>query len=148
MTRAMFVTVLYRYAGEPAIEDTGISFADVKKNTWYATAVAWAAKEGITFGTGNGKFNPAASISREQIVTMFHRYLNEHHYTLPEKEKEKNFAYAGKISTWAKESVKAMQKAGIIEGKPRNLFAPQDDATRAEAAAIFHRFVAALAAVN
>lgn len=143
MTRAMFVTVLYRYAGEAALEDTTIPFEDVEAGRWYTNAVIWAAREGVTFGTSGKTFEPDKAIAREEIVTMFHRYLQEHNLTLPVVSEEKLFTDRDTISDWAKESVKAMQMAGIIEGMPNNLFAPKKDTTRAEVATIFQRFIKA-----
>ena len=56
MTRAMLVTVLWRYAGEPT--DGSNIFSDVPDGKWYTQAIAWAAKNNVVAGMGNGKFNP------------------------------------------------------------------------------------------
>ena len=71
VTRGQTVTFLYRAAGSPAV--SGSSFSDVAANAYYANAVAWADKTGITSGTGNGKFSPNADCTRAQIVTMLYR---------------------------------------------------------------------------
>ncbi len=144
MTRAMFVTVLYRYAGEPSVEGSANAFTDVDDHTWYANGVIWAAGEEITKGSGNNMFCPDAPITREEIVTMLYRYLEKNDIVLPAVNAEIVFADVGKIATWAKDGVKAMQMAGILNGKPNAVFAPKDDATRAEVAAIFYRLVVAM----
>ena len=71
VTRGQTVTFLYRAAGAPAV--TGGSFADVAADAYYADAVAWAVKEGITSGTGSNSFSPDAPCTRGQIVTFLYR---------------------------------------------------------------------------
>lgn len=72
-TRGQVVTFLWRVAGKPKVSgDTG--FADVDDNWFYADAVKWAVQEGITAGTGNGKFSPDDPCTRGQIVTFLYRY--------------------------------------------------------------------------
>lgn len=71
VTRAQTVTFLYRAAGAPAV--TGGSFADVAADVYYADAVAWAVKEGVTSGTGGNNFSPDAPCTRGQIVTFMYR---------------------------------------------------------------------------
>ena len=71
VTRGQTVTFLYRAAGSPAV--SGGSFSDVAANAYYAKAVAWANENGITSGTGNGKFGPKADCTRAQIMTLLYR---------------------------------------------------------------------------
>ena len=71
VTRGQTVTFLYRAAGAPAV--SGGSFADVAADAYYADAVAWAVKEGITSGTGATTFSPDAACTRGQIVTFMYR---------------------------------------------------------------------------
>ena len=71
VTRGQTVTFLYRAAGAPAV--SGGSFADVAADAYYADAVAWAVKEGITSGTGGNSFSPDAPCTRGQIVTFMYR---------------------------------------------------------------------------
>ena len=71
VTRGQTVTFLYRAAGAPAV--SGGSFADVAADAYYADAVAWAVKEGITSGTGGNSFSPDAPCTRGQIVTFLYR---------------------------------------------------------------------------
>ena len=71
VSRAQTVTFLYRANGSPAAN--GASFSDVAADEYYANAVAWAVQNGITTGTGNGKFTPNAPCTRGQIVTFLYR---------------------------------------------------------------------------
>lgn len=74
MTRAQFVVMLYRAAGEPEVEDAD-GFDDVDPAAYYAKAVAWAAAQGITDGTGERTFSPDETCTRAQIVTFMYRAL-------------------------------------------------------------------------
>ena len=73
VTRAMFVTIIYRIEGQPFI--SGNIFSDVQSDSWYANAVAWACENNIVFGISNKEFKPNDEISREQMVTILYRYL-------------------------------------------------------------------------
>ena len=72
VTRGQTVTFLYRAAGSPAAGGNA-GFSDVNANDYYNSAVAWAAENNITGGTGNGKFSPKADCTRGQIVTLLYR---------------------------------------------------------------------------
>lgn len=72
MTRAQFATMFYRLAGEPAAPEIS-EFNDLTAD-WYKKAVNWAAANGVLNGTGGGSFSPDATITREQIATIFYRY--------------------------------------------------------------------------
>lgn len=75
VTRGQTVTFLYRAAGSPAVGGNA-GFSDVNANDYYNSAVAWAAENNITGGTGNGKFSPKADCTRGQIVTLLYRANN------------------------------------------------------------------------
>ena len=75
VTRGQTVTFLYRAAGSPAVGGNA-GFSDVNANDYYNSAVAWAAENNITGGTGNGKFSPTADCTRGQIVTLLYRANN------------------------------------------------------------------------
>ena len=143
LTRAMFATIIYRMEGEPAVSLSGSGpFTDLESGSWYRKAVLWCEKNGIVYGVGGGKFAPYQPISRQEVVTMLYRYYNDYKkVTLPvDDSKSVNFEDAADIADWAKESVTAMVKAGIIEGyavgSGRYVFRPQTIATRAVAARI------------
>lgn len=72
-TRGMFVTILYRLEGEPAVSDN-CPFNDVKSGSYYEKAITWAAANGIVSGYGNGRFGPDAPITREQMAVILYCY--------------------------------------------------------------------------
>lgn len=141
LTRAMFVTILYRMEGEPAVTGNG-SFTDVENGSWYQKAVIWGEKNSIVYGVGDQSFAPQQPISRQEVVTMLYRYYTDYKKVpLPvDNSHSVQFEDAASIADWAKTSVNAMVKAGIIEGYQigtgRYIFRPQTIATRAVAAQI------------
>ena len=144
MTRGMVVTVLGRLAGIDISDYSGVSFDDVDTAQWYAPYIKWAAEMGIVSGVGNNNYAPDADISRQDLAVILYRYAEVMGITLPETETAADFADGSDIAGYATAAVAAMQKAGIISGKPGNVFDPQGIATRAEVAAMLHRFCEAV----
>lgn len=138
MTRAMLVTVLWRYEGEPA--EGKNTFTDVPNGTWYTDAVAWAAEKGIVGGVGNGKFDPDGSITREQMATILFRYAQKKNIDTSKRGELSGFADSGKVSSWAKDAVQWTVAEKIINGSDGKLL-PQGNATRAQVSAILMRFI-------
>ena len=119
-TRAMLMTVLARYAGE---DTTGGA-------TWYEKGMNWAKAKGVSDGT-----NPNANITREQLVTMMYRYAGS-----PKADgKLDSFSDAASVSTYAADAMQWAVANGIVNGSNGKLN-PQNNATRAEVAAILMRF--------
>lgn len=119
-TRAMLMTVLARYAGE---DTTGGA-------TWYEKSMEWAKAKGVSDGT-----NPNANITREQLVTMMYRYAGS-----PKADgKLDSFSDATSVSTYAADAMQWAVANGIVNGSSGKLN-PQNNATRAEVAAILMRF--------
>ena len=119
-TRAMLMTVLARYAGE---DTTGGA-------TWYEKGMNWAKANGVSDGT-----NPNANITREQLVTMMYRYAGS-----PKADgKLDSFSDAASVSTYAADAMQWAVANGIVNGSNGKLN-PQNNATRAEVAAILMRF--------
>lgn len=141
MTRGMFVTALGRLANADVSGYTKSSFTDVNGDAYYMGYIEWASKNNIVSGTGNGKFAPDQSITREQMAVIMSNYAKTIGYTLPKVHVENTFADSAKTSTYAKDAVKQMQMAGVISGKNGNLFDPQGTATRAEVSAVLRRLV-------
>lgn len=141
ITRAMFVTVLYRAEGEPS-SDSNTIFTDVNSSAYYASAVAWAQKNGIVNGVSETEFAPDREITREQIAAMMLRYAN-YKGTAPTGNWviELEYADTAEISDYAVEGVMYCSINSIMQGKSDNRFAPKDSATRAEIAAILNRFI-------
>lgn len=141
ITRGMFVTALGRLANVDVRNYKESSFTDVKKDAYYMGYIEWASKNNIVSGTGDGKFAPDQSITREQMAVIIQNYSKVIGFTLPKVYMENTFTDSEKISTYAKEAIKKMQMAGIIIGKNGNLFDPQGIATRAEVSAVLRRLV-------
>ncbi len=119
-TRGMLMTVLARYAGE---DTTGGA-------TWYEKGMNWAKAKGVSDGT-----NPNADITREQLVTMMYRYAGS-----PKADgKLDSFSDAASVSTYAADAMQWAVANGIVNGSNGKLN-PQNNATRAEVAAILMRF--------
>ena len=140
MTRAMFVTVLGRMAGVEAADYAGATdFIDVAEGTWYAPFVKWAARYGITTGTGNGKFSPDGRITREEMAVFFVRYF-ETFDAMPKADTTVTTKPADldKVSSWAQDAVGKLWALGLLNGDGVN-FAPKDKATRAQTAALCQR---------
>ena len=141
MTRGMFVTALYRLAGNPQAAGEGSAFTDVPASAYYADAVKWAAQKGIVSGTTSTTFAPDRAVTRQEMAVIMQNYAKAMGYTVPKTREAVTFADNANIASWAKDAVKAMQMAGILNGKDGNRFDPQGTATRAEVAAVLHRYV-------
>ena len=139
MTRAMLVTVLYRLEGEPASTGSS-SFSDVCSGSYYEKAVAWAAANGIVTGTGSTSFSPDAKVTREQLAAILYRYAQYKKLDTDAGAKLDSFSDAGNVSGYASEALSWAVSEGLIKGASGRLM-PKGDATRAQVAAILHRFV-------
>ena len=144
ITRAMFVTVLYRASGEPEVAaDSG--FTDVAKDAYYAKAVAWASENGIVNGIFETEFAPDSDITREQTAAIIHRYAKYKKLDVSIGESTNILSYKDyeDISDYAIAPMQYVVGAGIISGKTAETLNPKDTATRAEIAAVLHRFIEA-----
>ena len=136
LTRAMLVTILYRSAGEPSVDGLKNPFQDVADGQWYTKAVVWAADKGIVNGTSETTFDPDASITREQIAAILHRYAGK-----PETKGElASFPDAATVSGYAKTAMAWAVEKSIIGGSDGKLD-PRSNATRAQVAAILMRYL-------
>jgi len=142
-TRGMIVTILYRLSDSPDATSLHNPFSDVATGTWYYDAVKWAAINSVVSGYGGGKFGPTDNITREQLATMLSNYAAFAGLDLPSAKEYQAFADEASISGYAKGTVEQLFKAGVIAGKPGNIFDPRGNATRAEVASMLARFVAA-----
>ncbi len=141
VTRAQFATILANMSGAQ-LSDTATPFADVKADAWHAKAVSWAYSNGIVTGTSETSFAPDALISRQDMAVMIKRYAEKIAKTdLPERTSASVFADSAEISGYAADAVSAMQIAGIITGKPGNIFAPKANALRSEACQMIYKFL-------
>lgn len=139
MTRAMLVTVLYRL--ENSTEETVESvFEDVKEDTWYAEAVAWAVENDIVSGISETEFAPEENITREQMATIFYRYAKFKGYSTEETSELTQFTDVSEISEWAIDALKWANAIGIVSGTSDTEISPKDTATRGQVASILMRF--------
>ncbi len=141
MTRAMLVTVLYRYSGEAVAYEP--VFEDVPDGIWYSQAVTWAAKNEIVNGMGNGKFAPDGTVTREQLATILYRYANKLGADTSKRD-ELNFPDLVNLSYWATEGVQWAVAEGLIQGSSSGgvvQLLPTQGATRAQVATILMRFI-------
>ena len=140
MTRGMFVTVLGRMAGVNPDDHSGETpFSDVPQTMYYAPYVQWAARYGITVGTGDGKFSPDAFINRAQMAAFFVRYFEAF---------QVDYATGANVTTtpadlertpaYAQDAVLKLWKQGLLNGDGTR-FAPEGNATRAQMAMLCMR---------
>ena len=142
MTRAMLVTVLWRYEGSPKQRPS--TFSDVPRGQWYSEAVSWAAKNGIVTGVGNNKFEPDTQITREQIATILYRYAQKKCADTSARGSLSAFPDNGKVNSWAKTALQWCVGEGLIGGTNENgkvYLDPQGTATRAQVATILMRYI-------
>ena len=139
MTRAMLVTVLYRLEGEPTVTGRS-SFTDVRSGAYYEKSVIWAAANGIVTGTDSTSFSPDAKVTREQLAAILYRYAQYRKLDTDASAKLNSFTDADSVSAYASEALGWAVSEGLINGASGKLM-PKGDATRAQVAAILHRFV-------
>lgn len=142
MTRAMFVTVLFRFDGAKG-DRTQSAFTDVAPGEWYTDAINWAAANRIVDGVGNGKFAPNDPITRAQMCTMIERYLALYKkawkVTLPETGSVSVMVDENAIPAYALAAVKQCQRHGLVNGFEDGTFRPNELSTRAQVAAVIYR---------
>ena len=124
-TRAQIVTFLWRAAGSPGPK-TMSGFSDVPADSYYAKAVAWAVENGITGGTGDGKFSPDATCTRAQAVTFLYRASG-----MPAVSGNAAFSDVATNAYYAA-AVKWAEKNGITGGIGGGLFGSDNNCTRAQ----------------
>lgn len=139
MTRAMLVTVLYRLEGEPTVTGRS-SFTDVRSGAYYEKSVIWAAANGIVTGTDSTSFSPDAKVTREQLAAILFRYAQYRKLDTDASAKLNSFTDADSVSAYASEALGWAVSESLINGASGKLM-PKGDATRAQVAAILHRFV-------
>ena len=156
MNRAMLVTTLWRMSQQrsarsekPAMEDGGSGekiFSDVLPDAWYTEAVTWAAENGIVNGYPDGTFRPMSPLTREQMATLFFRYAGWCGNDVPTDTEQFSFPDESDVSGYAAEPMRWACGIGLIRGVAsgdQTLLKPKGTATRAQAATIIMRYLAA-----
>ena len=140
LTRGMIVTILYRMEKEPAVSGAS-KFTDVDIAQWYGKAVVWAADNGIVTGYSDTAFGPNDPVTREQLAAILYRYAVYRGMTAVTLEDNLGgFADADQISSYAIPAMNWAVGKGLINGSGSTL-APKAQATRAQVAAIIHRYL-------
>ncbi|MBE6932189.1 MAG: hypothetical protein E7464_02250 [Ruminococcaceae bacterium] len=163
MTRAMFVTTLYRMANpnvEPFLETMkepkrgeadstlpiapeGLEFIDVPSGAWYEVAVCWAVENGIVTGYPDGRFAPDDLLTREQLAVILHRYACYAGRSTETNASVSSFTDASAVSDYAKDALCWAYGIGLIQGAADGKglsLQPKGTATRAQTAAILMRY--------
>ena len=136
MTRAMFVTVLYRMEDSPSVEGMQIpAFTDIGAK-WCYDAIIWAYNAGVTLGKTATTFAPNDSITRAEIVTMVYRYSGS-----PTVSGVPNFTDAASVGAWARDAIIWATSVGVVNGYTDGSFGPNKTALRSEMAAMLHRYM-------
>ena len=136
-SRGQVVTILYRMEGQPTVSGKS-SFKDVYAD-YYQKAVIWAEKNGIVTGTETGLFQPAQSVTREQMAAFFYRYAAYKKFNVSQKASTV-YSDQWQISTYALNAMRWAVGIGLISGTDQNTLCPKDDATRGQLAVALMRF--------
>ena len=138
LNRGMWVTMLYRMAGSPAISGTE-DFTDVDASTWCYDALLWASRNGIVNGFDDGTFRANAVVTRQQLVAILYRYAQYMGYDTSASASLAGFVDAG--SVWAVESMEWALAEGVLAGTSATTLSPNGSANRGQAATFLMRFM-------
>ena len=142
LNRAMVATVLYRIAGQPAVEGT-CGFTDVAAGQWYTDAVIWAQENGIVTGYNDNTFRPTKEITRQEMAVMLARYAKLLGWEIGGGDLTA-YPDAEAVASWAQEAMAWCVEKGLINGVQSgdvSNLKPGNNATRAQFATIMARFM-------
>ncbi|MGD9567249.1 MAG: S-layer homology domain-containing protein [Sedimentibacter sp.] len=140
MTRAMWVTFLYRRVMPDKLESASIQFKDVDEDYWAYNAISWAAKEGIVKGMSENIFAPEMYISREQVASVLYRHTVQSGFSVDGKTDLNEFSDGGNVSGWAEEAVKWAISSGIITERDDDTLDPSGTVTISEYMRIIRQY--------
>ena len=115
------------------------TYSDVIAGAFYAPYVEWASRRNIVAGTGEGRFSPAQTISRQEMATMLHRYAGSMNINLSQNNVPA-FHDLNQVASWARPAVTALQRAGVIQGTGEGNFEPGGLSNRASVASMIASF--------
>ena len=138
-TRGQVVTILWRLTGEPRAARNN-QFTDVASSAYYNTAISWAAENGIVKGYDAKTFRPNANVTREQLAAILYRYAEYMNLSTRGASNLTKFDDYYSIGTWARDSLAWANYHGLINGVDSYHIDPKGNTTRAQLAAILHRF--------
>ncbi len=136
LTRAECAMILFNAFGTEGSPASG--FTDVPAGAWFENAINWAAAQGLFKGYGNGMVCPNNAITRQELAVVVVNLCEAFDIKLPDTIAKADFADEADIAVWAVEAVHILQPSGIISGKPGNLFDPEGDTLREQAAKVFY----------
>ena len=139
LTRGMVVTMLYRMEGKPITFRSG-TFTDVQRGTWYTDAVEWAAENKIVEGYGK-TFGPNNNITRQDLAVILYRYAKYKGQSTYSSSSLTGFSDYQRVASYATDAMQWAVYNKIIGGNDRGMLSPNGNATRAEAAKMFHVFL-------
>ena len=140
MIGGIVVQILYNIEGEPR-HAKGRAFDDVQAGAWYYDSVSWASANGIVSGYGNGNFGADDFVTREQFAVILFNYAKWKKLPVSSGANLSGFTDVSSISGWALDAMKWSNAEGLILGRTDTTLVPSGTASRAEAAAIFQRFL-------
>ena len=138
-TRAQIVTILWRLTGEPRPMKSN-KFTDVSSKAYYDTAVSWAVEAGVVNGFDAKTFKPNDYVTREQLAAILYRYAEYMNLSTRGASNLSNYNDYYKIGSWARDAMAWANYHGLINGVSYSRIDPKGYATRAQIAAILHRF--------
>ena len=142
ITRAEFTTMLVKALG---LNTTGTAstFTDVTADDWCYSSVNAAVYAGLVSGTGDHLFAPNSPITREQMAVMVAHALGTNAPAVDGSEFT-SFSDRASVNSWAVTGMEEAVKAGIVSGMTAAMLAPNDNATRAQAAAMIYKLITVL----
>ena len=136
VTRAMVAQILYAREGKPAVSGAA-AISDVPANAWFHDAMQWAKAQGVIAGYPDGRMEPNAPVTREQLAVILHSYAQKKGMDVSKTADLAGYADAANMSVWAKDAMSWAVGSGLISGRSASTLAPAGSATRAECAVIF-----------
>ena len=142
LTRAQAVQIFYNLEGQPDIsgENLGYPYEDVNAEEWYGNAVYWARLTGVATGYGDGTFQPADSITRQEFAQMLYNYAKYKGYDLSAEGDLSQFPDSGSVADWAEAAMSWANGNELINGHDDGTIDAAGIGTRAQAAGILMRF--------
>lgn len=145
LTRAMFVTLLYRIEGSPEIDASAPKFNDVPAGKWYTAPVVWAAENGIVNGRDDVTFDPNGVITNQEMAAVIYRYAASKGVDTTVSGVP-NYSDKRLMAEWALDPITWCAKVGVMNGNRDGTFTPKDAALRYDAADVFAKYVTKIAA--
>ena len=136
VTRAMVAQILYAREGKPTVSGAA-AISDVPANAWFHNAMQWAKGQGVIAGYPDGRIDPNAPVTREQLAVILHSYAQKKGMNVSKTADLSGYADSAAVSVWAKDAMSWAVGSGLISGRSASTLAPAGSATRAECAVIF-----------